>query len=99
MKKITVLSMITLDGIMQAPGGPEEDTSNGFEYGGWSAPYGDEVSGKQIFFWAGRLLISLKTTGLSMQNFGQVSMMSRNTSCPRPEISQIGKIQFSSIVC
>jgi dihydrofolate reductase len=46
MKKITVLSMITLDGIMQAPGGPEEDTSNGFEYGGWSAPYGDEVSGK-----------------------------------------------------
>jgi dihydrofolate reductase len=46
MKKITVLSMITLDGIMQAPGGPKEDTSNGFEYGGWSAPYGDEVSGK-----------------------------------------------------
>lgn len=46
MRKITVLSMITLDGVMQAPGGPEEDTSSGFEYGGWSAPYGDEVSGK-----------------------------------------------------
>ncbi|MDQ3842392.1 MAG: dihydrofolate reductase family protein [Bacteroidota bacterium] len=46
MRKIIVLSMITLDGVMQAPGGPEEDTSNGFEYGGWSAPYGDEVSGK-----------------------------------------------------
>lgn len=46
MRKITVLSMITLDGVMQAPGGPEEDTSTGFEYGGWSAPYGDEVSGK-----------------------------------------------------
>jgi len=38
--------MITLDGVLQAPGGPEEDTSSGFEYGGWSAPYGDEVSGK-----------------------------------------------------
>jgi dihydrofolate reductase len=43
MRKITVFSMITLDGVMQAPGGPEEDTSGGFEYGGWTAPYGDEI--------------------------------------------------------
>jgi dihydrofolate reductase len=46
MRKIIVLSMITLDGVMQAPGGPGEDESGGFEYGGWVAPYGDEVSGK-----------------------------------------------------
>jgi len=46
MRKIIVLSMITLDGVMQAPGGPEEDTSGGFRYGGWVAPYGDKVSGK-----------------------------------------------------
>src|SRR6185369_1475063 len=46
MRKIIVLSFITLDGVMQAPGGPEEDTSGGFKYGGWTAPYSDEVSGK-----------------------------------------------------
>lgn len=46
MRKIIVLSFITLDGIMQAPGGPEEDTSGGFEYGGWVTPYFDEEAGK-----------------------------------------------------
>jgi dihydrofolate reductase len=38
--------MITLDGVMQAPGGPEEDPSEDFEYGGWVAPFGDEAGGK-----------------------------------------------------
>jgi dihydrofolate reductase len=46
MRKIIVLSFITLDGVMQAPGGPEEDTSGGFRYGGWTAPYFDEAAGK-----------------------------------------------------
>ena len=46
MRKITVLSMITLDGVMQAPGGPGEDTSGGFKYGGWTVSYGDELFGK-----------------------------------------------------
>jgi dihydrofolate reductase len=40
--------MISLDGVMQAPGGPEEDRSGGFKYGGWTAPYGDEVFGKVV---------------------------------------------------
>ena len=48
MRKIIVLSIITLDGVMQAPGGPEEDTSGGFKYGGWTAPYGDEVYGNVV---------------------------------------------------
>jgi dihydrofolate reductase len=48
MRKIIVLSMISLDGVMQAPGGPEEDPSNGFKYGGWVSPYGDEAYNKAV---------------------------------------------------
>ena len=48
MRKIIVLSMISLDGVMQAPGGPKEDTSGGFKYGGWTAPYGDDVYGQVV---------------------------------------------------
>lgn len=43
MRKIIVLSMITLDGVIQAPGGQKEDTAGGFKYGGWTAPYSDDV--------------------------------------------------------
>lgn len=46
MRKITVLAFITLDGVMQAPGAPDEDASNGFKFGGWVAPYSDEISDK-----------------------------------------------------
>ena len=48
MRKIILLSFITLDGVMQAPGGPDEDTSGGFHYGGWAAPHSDETSGQLI---------------------------------------------------
>jgi dihydrofolate reductase len=40
--------MITIDGVMQAPGGPKEDTSGGFKYGGWTAPYSDEAFDKVV---------------------------------------------------
>ena len=46
MRKIIVLEFITMDGVLQAPGGPEEDKSGGFEYGGWVAPFADEDFGK-----------------------------------------------------
>jgi dihydrofolate reductase len=48
MRKIFVLEFITLDGVIQAPGGPEEDTSSSFAFGGWTAPYFDEMSGEEM---------------------------------------------------
>jgi dihydrofolate reductase len=42
MRKIIILSFMSLDGVMQAIGRPDEDTSGGFEYGGWTVPYADE---------------------------------------------------------
>jgi dihydrofolate reductase len=46
MRKLIVLSFMSLDGVIQAPGGPEEDTSGGFKYGGWVFHYFDEYIGK-----------------------------------------------------
>lgn len=54
MRKIIVQEFITLDGVMQAPGGPDEDTSNGFKFGGWTAPYfhdADQEAGELMQRW------------------------------------------------
>ncbi len=48
MRKIIVLEHISLDGVIQAPGGPEEDPSESFAHGGWIAPYSDEVIGTAL---------------------------------------------------
>src|ERR671919_2126479 len=44
--RIVVINHVTLDGVMQAPGRPDEDTRDGFTHGGWAEPYGDEVLGR-----------------------------------------------------
>jgi dihydrofolate reductase len=46
MSKVTVVNNLTLDGVMQAPGRPDEDPRGGFEHGGWAVPYNDSVMGK-----------------------------------------------------
>lgn len=48
MRKVIVVEFITIDGVMQAPGGSKEDTAEGFKYGGWMGPYFDEVAGKEM---------------------------------------------------
>jgi dihydrofolate reductase len=48
MRKIVVIAMITLDSVMQAPGGPKEDTSGGFKYGGWTASFVDNHMFKSL---------------------------------------------------
>ena len=64
MRKIIVLTFITLDGVMQAPGGPTEDTSGNFTRGGWTVPYFDEFLGQVMTEQMGRpfdLLLGRKT--------------------------------------
>jgi dihydrofolate reductase len=48
MRKLIVLTFVSLDGVMQAPGGPEEDESGGFKYGGWTVPYFDAPAGEEM---------------------------------------------------
>jgi hypothetical protein len=91
MRKLIVLSFITLDGIMQAPGGPEEDPSGGFKYGGWSVGYFDESLGNIMAEQMGHpfdLLLGRKTYDIfaaywprAADDIGQGSTGQRNMSC------------------
>ena len=48
MRKVVVVNNVTLDGVMQSPGAPDEDTRGGFRHGGWAIPYNDEVKFKEM---------------------------------------------------
>ena len=64
MRPLVVNTFLTLDGVMQAPGGPEEDTEGGFAHGGWSVGYWDEAMGERMGEFMGRpydLLLGRKT--------------------------------------
>src|SRR2546426_3551208 len=64
MRKLVVGTFLTLDGVMQAPGGPDEDRDGGFQHGGWVIPYFDEKMGVIMTEWckrAGAFLLGRKT--------------------------------------
>ena len=64
MRKVRLSTFLTMDGVMQAPGGPTEDWTGGFPYGGWLAPHFDETVGEMMEGWIGRdydLLLGRKT--------------------------------------
>jgi dihydrofolate reductase len=64
MRPLIVSTFVTLDGVMQAPGGPEEDPAGGFDHGGWSAGYWDEAMGERMGELMGKpfdLLLGRKT--------------------------------------
>ena len=61
MSKITVFTNMTLDGVMQAPGRPDEDTRGSFQYGGWAAPYGAMQDAGDALSFTGALLFGRRT--------------------------------------
>jgi dihydrofolate reductase len=63
-RRITTNTFVSLDGVMQGPGGPQEDTDNGFEHGGWSVGYFDDGVGEAVGEWmsvGGDLLLGRRT--------------------------------------
>ena len=76
MSKLVVTTFVTLDGVYQAPGGPEEDRSGGFEQGGWLVPHFDDTTGAfmgEVFGRAGSFLLGRRTYEIFAGYWPQVS--------------------------
>jgi dihydrofolate reductase len=88
MRKVIVLTFVSLDGVMQAPGGPEEDESGGFQFGGWTVPYFDEAVGDAMDQQMGKpfdLLLGRKTYELF------ASYWPRQTDPPAASLNEANK--------
>ncbi|MEX2551899.1 MAG: dihydrofolate reductase family protein [Actinomycetota bacterium] len=75
MRKLVVATFATLDGVMQGPGGPDEDREGGFEHGGWSVPYWDEMTGQvadEQMTGAASMLLGRKTYDIFVNHWPKV---------------------------
>ncbi|GAA4586154.1 dihydrofolate reductase family protein [Planotetraspora phitsanulokensis] len=89
--KLTVTTFMTLDGIAQGPGGPEEDRSGGFEHGGWLVPHVDEDFGRAMNDWfvpADAFLLGRKTYEVFAATWGKVTdedniVANKLSTCPK----------------
>ncbi|MEV7105436.1 dihydrofolate reductase family protein [Streptomyces atroolivaceus] len=95
MAKLTLTTFVSLDGVMQAPGGPDEDTTGGFEYGGWLVPFADEGMGNfmdEIFDRSGAFLLGRRTYDIFSAYWPQVTdpqdpIASRLNTLPKHVVS------------
>lgn len=90
MRKIVAVEFVSLDGVIQAPGGPEEDTSNGFQFGGWLFPFSDEASDEALGVTYGQpydLLLGRKTYDIFADYWPKVAERTAHDKVSEGEIN------------